>query len=57
MLGQPIATLVNEAQPAGYHEVIWNGTNDAGQNVVSGIYLYKISTEKFTATRRMILLK
>ena len=57
MLGQPIATLVNEQQSAGYREVVWNGTNDAGETIVSGIYIYRLATGKYTATRRMVLLK
>ena len=57
LLGQPIATLVNEQQSAGYREVVWNGTNDAGDKVVSGIYIYKITTDNYSATKRMVLLK
>ena len=57
MLGQPIATLVNEQQSAGYRDVVWNGMNDAGEHVVSGIYIYRIVTGKYTSTKRMVLLK
>ncbi len=55
--GQQVATLVNENQEAGDHSVTWNATDDAGQSVASGIYLYRIDTEVFTASKKMILLK
>jgi flagellar hook assembly protein FlgD len=38
--GQQVRTLVDEAkQVAGYHEIAWNGANDAGQPVATGVYL------------------
>jgi hypothetical protein len=57
MLGQEMATLVDEPQAAGYRSVVWNGRNDAGGTVSSGIYIYKLSAGTFTETRRMLLLK
>jgi hypothetical protein len=65
MLGQKVATLVDEQRPPGLHEVVWNGANDFGEKVASGIYLYRIvarpldggSATGFTATRKMILMK
>jgi hypothetical protein len=57
MLGREIRTLVNTENSAGTHEVMWNGDNDMGQKVASGIYLYSVSTNKFVQTKKMILLK
>ena len=57
MLGQEMATLVDEPQAAGYRSVVWNGRNDAGGTVASGIYIYKLSAGTFTETRRMLLVK
>lgn len=57
MLGRDIKTLVNTEQTAGSHEVTWNGDNDMGQKVASGIYMYAISTSKFVQTKKMVLLK
>ena len=57
MLGQLVATLVDENQVAGYHEVVWDGSNDFGQNVASGIYIYRMTADDFVATERMLLLK
>jgi hypothetical protein len=52
MLGNEVATLVNEYRNAGSYEV----TFDAG-NLASGIYLYKLQAVEFVATRKLILLK
>ncbi|HUL44840.1 MAG TPA: PQQ-dependent sugar dehydrogenase [Bacteroidota bacterium] len=52
MLGQEIATLVNEMEEAGYRSVTW----DAG-NVPSGIYIYRLVTGGFTDTRKMAVIK
>ncbi len=52
VLGNEIKTLVNEQKSAGEHEVDFNSTD-----LTSGIYLYKIETGNFVATKKMILLK
>lgn len=55
--GQKIATLVNGHLAAGYHTTIWNGKDDSGRGVSSGIYLYRIKADEYTETRKMVLLK
>jgi len=55
--GQKIKTLLNEVLPAGDHTVIWNGTDDNGKNVSSGVYLYKMKIGDYSKTRKMILMK
>lgn len=57
IMGQAIRVLVNEKQDAGYYTILWDGKDDFGTPVASGVYLYRITTEKFTKTKRMILLK
>ena len=57
MLGREVRTIMNEVQDAGYKSIIWNATNDYGQTVSAGIYLYQIKTEGFVQTKKMILLK
>jgi hypothetical protein len=57
VLGQKVKTLVDQKQKSGAHEVVWNGTNDVGQKVVSGVYFYRISTENHNVTKKMALLK
>lgn len=56
-LGQKVRTLVQKAQPAGSYEVEWNGLDDAGRGVASGIYFYQLRYGKFQANRKMLLLR
>lgn len=56
-LGQKVRTLVNDHQQPGKYKAVWNGLNDAGLKVASGIYIYRIEAGSFVKTRRMILLK
>ncbi|MFC1725383.1 T9SS type A sorting domain-containing protein [candidate division KSB1 bacterium] len=57
ILGQEVRTLIKERIQAGYHSIIWDGRNEDGVRVNSGVYLYKITIGAFTETKRMILLK
>ncbi len=57
MLGQKVAMLVDEYSRAGVHTVKWDGRNDLGQLVSTGVYLYRINAGNFNATKKMILLK
>jgi len=56
-LGQKVRTLVNENRAAGAYDIQWNGRNDAGVQVGSGLYFYSIEADGFTQTRKMMLLK
>ncbi|NIM20732.1 MAG: T9SS type A sorting domain-containing protein [Candidatus Latescibacteria bacterium] len=55
--GQLVRRLVNEEKPAGEYTKGWNGRNDEGNPVSSGVYFYRIVTKNFTQTKKMILLK
>ena len=55
--GQKVKTLVNEVIPAGQHSVIWDGKDERGNPVGSGIYLYKLETANYSSIKKMILLK
>ena len=57
MLGNVINQLVNEVQNSGYKIVKWNATNNQGQPVSAGVYLYSTETGDFRKTKKMILLK
>jgi hypothetical protein len=57
VLGQRVTDLVNGYQEAGSHEVVWNGKDDGGSSVASGIYFYRIKTSEFSDTKKMLLLK
>ena len=55
--GQKVKTLVNETLESGNHTVIWNGTDNNGKSVSSGIYFYKLKTDNHEETKKMILMK
>lgn len=55
--GQLVRNLVNDSRKAGFHRALWNGKDDNGRNVSSGIYLYRMETTGFSATRKMMLMK
>ena len=57
VMGQLVKSLVDEYQPAGTYEAIWNGTNDSGEKVASGIYFYRFETADFQKTVKMTMLK
>jgi hypothetical protein len=55
--GRLLKWLVDGTLPAGAHTAAWDGTNENGERVSSGIYFYKLSTSGFAQTRKMVLLK
>ncbi len=58
VLGEQVATLIREAkQAAGYHVVVWDGRNDAGMEVASGVYFLRMRAGAFVATRTLALIK
>ena len=42
---------------AGYHSVVWDGNDGSGNPISSGVYLYRILTDEFVNTRKMILMR
>ena len=57
ILGQKIASLIDRDMQAGTHNASWNGKDDSGALAPTGVYLYRIATSDFVATRKMTLLK
>ena len=57
LLGRQVKTLVNQVQNAGFNSIQWNATNDYGEPVSAGIYLYQIKAGTFYQTRKMALLR
>jgi len=55
--GQKVNALVNDVRKSGLHKVVWNGKDDSGRDVASGIYFYKLNAGSFEDTRKMILMK
>jgi hypothetical protein len=57
VLGQTVKQLVAGEQKAGQHAIVWDGTDNSGHQVATGVYFYRLKTEQFTQSRKMTLLK
>lgn len=55
LTGRLVKQLVNGEQKEGSYEATWNGTNETGQKVVSGVYFYRLTAPGFVSTRKMLL--
>ena len=57
LLGQLVATLHDGALAAGRHQMVWDGRDARGLQVASGIYVYRLETDGFVATKKLTLMK
>jgi hypothetical protein len=57
VLGQSVRTLVNGYQEAGSQSVMWDGSDNSGNSVASGVYFYRINAGDYSATKKMMMLK
>jgi len=57
VLGQKVATLVDEVKSAGTWKVRWNAANSSGRTLASGLYFYHLTAPGVMITKRMVLLK
>ena len=57
LLGREIKTLINSGVSAGLHVVSWDGTNDEGKVVPTGVYVYRLTTSHFVSTKKMIIVR
>jgi hypothetical protein len=55
--GRLVRSLVDGHRPAGQQAASWNGTDNRGNRVASGVYFYRLHAGAFTATRKMVILK
>lgn len=55
--GRPVRTLVHSQQAAGYRSVVWDGCDDDGKILGSGMYIYRLQANDFTDTKKMVLMK
>jgi hypothetical protein len=56
VLGREIITLVDESQKSGEHSVNWNGKNNSGEEVNSGIYFYKLTFQGNSITKKAVFI-
>ncbi len=57
VLGQKVITLVDENKPAGAYRIVWNGRDERGVAVPTGMYFYRMKSGEFTHVRKLLLLK
>jgi len=57
LLGRHIRVLISGDVRAGSHTVSWNGTDDGGRAVPSGVYIYRLTTQNFVSTKKMIVVR
>lgn len=57
ILGEKVKTLVSQTMDAGTHSIRWDSRDEAGNPVSSGIYFYRLKTENFDQTMKMLLMK
>ncbi len=57
IMGQAVKTLVDASQNAGSYKAVWDGTNNNGTRVGSGVYFYRIAAGKFSQVKKLLLLK
>jgi len=57
LLGQKVRVLVDKMQTVGSHDIKWDGRDDLGNRLASGVYIYRLQTAEFTQTKKMILLQ
>ena len=57
ILGQKVKTLVSGTHQPGFYSVQWNGTNDMGKPLASGMYIYRIHSTEFTSVKKLVLMK
>ncbi|NOZ60441.1 MAG: T9SS type A sorting domain-containing protein [Calditrichaeota bacterium] len=55
--GEKIANVMRNFQQPGYHKIRWDGRNESGKPVASGIYLFQLKANDFTAVKKMLLLR
>jgi len=57
LLGQRVRTLVDDMQTVGYYSVQWDGTNQSGMTLSSGMYFYRIQAGRYSEVRKMLFMK
>ncbi|NUM78239.1 T9SS type A sorting domain-containing protein [candidate division KSB1 bacterium] len=57
LLGERVRTLVDAKESAGVKQVTWDGRNDRGERVSSGVYLYRLEAGEFSTAKRLLLMK
>tara|TARA_B100000287_G_scaffold225046_1_gene212376 strand:+ start:629 stop:2422 length:1794 start_codon:yes stop_codon:yes gene_type:complete len=57
VLGQEVKTIINREQEYGYHSITWDGIDNRGKQMSSGVYFARMNSESFSQTKKMLLVK
>lgn len=57
MVGQKVKIFEIENHKSGFYQIQWDGKGDLGQNLASGVYVYRIQAEDFVQSRKLVLLR
>ena len=57
LLGQQVRVLMRQPMPAGNHRAVWDGRDDVGRAVGSGVYLCRLEAEAFREVKKMVLVR
>ncbi len=57
LLGRTVRTLVAQKQPAGTHSAVWDGRDNRGRQLASGVYVYGLEAGEFKKSAKMLLPK
>jgi len=57
LTGRLVRTLVDRSQEPGYYKVSWDGRDDSGKQVAPGIYFYKLITDEYRFTKKLVILR
>jgi hypothetical protein len=57
ILGQEVATLINDVRPAGAYRVFWDSKNSFGSSAASGVYIYQLKAGNYVSAKKMVLMR
>ncbi len=57
IVGQKVATLLNEEMDGGSYSIVWDGKDHSGRSLASGVYLYRLETDGFVQTKKLVLMR
>jgi len=57
ILGQKVRTLVDEDKSPGAYRIVWDGRDENGERVASGVYLYRFTADEYSETKKMVMMK
>jgi hypothetical protein len=57
LVGQQVRRLVREVRTPGFYQIVWDGRDDRGQEMASGVYIYRLQVGDLAEARKLLLLR